>query len=269
VSAVLLVTGCTTESSSQQTTTSGGRVSSEAATTGPEVTVTSSLEGQTVLPRLIPWSVSTSLPAGQVREVRFLVDDKLRWVDREPPYTYAGDGGYLVAPSLVRYATRGDSHSFTAQVVALDGSESSATVDAGVPVVHSGRLPHGMFGRLTAEAMTKPFPERLGLHSAEIYLTGDSELWLGQIQNAYRFAVEGGRRTIRILAPIRALPPGESYTISGWRFGSDLCGQPSPSASYAVSDAEIDESDALRLTARRDPCARRRALLEGLWERLD
>jgi hypothetical protein len=61
-----------------------GTVSSEGTPT-----IKSSLEGFPQLPTRIRWSVTTSLPSAQVREVRFRVGTNRWWVDRNPPYTMA------------------------------------------------------------------------------------------------------------------------------------------------------------------------------------
>ena len=259
-----------TEAASGPETSSEPQASSQVTppppTTEPEISVTSSLEGREELPRRLRWDVTTSLPAGQVQEVRFLIDDRLRWIDRQPPYRYAGDNGYLVTSWLVS----SEPVHFTAEVVGIDGSTGSATVAAGVPDRGLEQLPYGIWGRLGPDALSKPLAERWGEWTAEMHVAAYGEVWIGRsFKEAYMFDASGTDRTLRILAPIRKVPRGESFSEYGWRFAGDLCGERSPFASYALTEVEIDGNNAFRLTATRDPCEARRKLMEGVWERID
>jgi len=76
-----------------------GKKESEAST-GPwasttEVDIHSSLEGMAELPRHLRWTTTISLPAEQIKDVRFLVDRQTLWIDAEPPYSYGEEGAYL------------------------------------------------------------------------------------------------------------------------------------------------------------------------------
>ena len=82
----------------------------------PAFKVSSTLDGKSVLPHRIHWVARTSLAQGRVSDVAFLIDGKVRWVERDAPYTYSEDGAYLVTSWL----TPGR-HRFTVRVTSTDG----------------------------------------------------------------------------------------------------------------------------------------------------
>src|SRR5215216_3919183 len=88
--------------------------------------VTSTLDGKTVLPLRIPW---VAHPTAAVKEVRFLIDGKVRWIERHSPYTYAEDDGYLVTTWLAP-----GPHRFTVRATTIAGRTASRTVIARVRV---------------------------------------------------------------------------------------------------------------------------------------
>lgn len=100
------------------------RLRAAASNIGPSFKVASTLDGKTVLPHRIHWLVFPG-PRTQVREVAFLVDGKLRWVEHGAPYSYSDDGGYLVtswlSPGL---------HRFTVRVLTTTGRTGTDTVIA-------------------------------------------------------------------------------------------------------------------------------------------
>src|SRR5207253_1526364 len=60
---------------------------------------TSSLDGNTVLPQRTRWLVHPGVPNSAVREVDYIIDGKLRWVEHSPPYYFGGNAanpGYLI-----------------------------------------------------------------------------------------------------------------------------------------------------------------------------
>ena len=233
--------------------------------------ITSSLEGRDVLPRHLRWAVSTALPADQVWRVRFLVDGKLRWIDFEEPYSYGGDGGYLVTP-WISSGNPLERHEFTAEVVTAGGSTWSATVSARVPDPVPAHVPYGIWGRVPASLLDRPFSDRFGHFSAEMYVSGSGELWIGRTyQRAYAYEVRGSTKTLRILAPIQRAPPGIAFSQQGWRLWGDLCTPAGPFATYTITEVDLGDpySDGFSLSARKDPCPERRALLEGIWQRID
>jgi hypothetical protein len=89
--------------------------------------VRSSLDGMSTLPSRIHWVGPPRIPASRIEEVAFLIDGKVRWIERRAPYTYSDDGGYLVTTWL-----RPGTHRFTVRVRATDGRTATDTVVARV-----------------------------------------------------------------------------------------------------------------------------------------
>ena len=57
----------------------------------PAFTVTSSIDGTTVLPHRLRWIARPKLPAARVDRVDFLIDGTVAWIEHEPPYTFSDD----------------------------------------------------------------------------------------------------------------------------------------------------------------------------------
>ncbi|MBA3364740.1 MAG: hypothetical protein H0U03_02990 [Actinobacteria bacterium] len=75
--------------------------------------VTSTLDGKKVLPHRIRWRAYPKLPSAQIARVVFLIDGKVRWIERSPaPYTYGFDSNWLVTTWLSP-----GSHRFTVRAV--------------------------------------------------------------------------------------------------------------------------------------------------------
>jgi hypothetical protein len=106
-------------------------VSSAAARSGGDATqpftVRSTLEGKQVLPHRIRWLGHSNLPAGKVAKVEFLIDSKLSWSERNPPYTYGDDSNWLVTSWL-----SAGRHRFTVRAKSLDGRTAQRTTIARV-----------------------------------------------------------------------------------------------------------------------------------------
>lgn len=94
---------------------------------GPAFKVTSTLDGKSVLPHRIHWIARTTLAQSNVGEVAFLIDGKVRWIEREAPYTYGDDGAHLVTSFLSP-----GRHRFTVRVKSADGRTGTSTVTARV-----------------------------------------------------------------------------------------------------------------------------------------
>jgi hypothetical protein len=254
-------------------TSSGERTS----TTGSKLAIESSLQGVAVLPNHIRWVATSSLPTAQIREVRFLVDGELSWVDRDPPYMYGGDGSYLVTTTLW---TSGRAHRFTTGVVAKDGSRANLTVRARV------RKPRNWWGGIVVRRITPADREKSGLPAGKRYWTlvfYPGELlvaWPDTETNelrahAYEYSVVG--RTLHIYAPIHRTPEGVYFTAVGYTIGGYHCRPGGPFASYRWSGFRAranlfgrpQREYFVRLMAKHEPCAARRAVLEGAWVAVD
>jgi hypothetical protein len=110
-----------------------------AAAPGKPFKVTSTLDGKTVLPQRIHWLGFPKLPSTRVREVAFLVDGKVRWIEHGAPYSYSDDGGYLVTSWL-----KPGLHSFTVRATSTSGKKAVDTVTA--RVVSPPTLPSTLAG---------------------------------------------------------------------------------------------------------------------------
>jgi hypothetical protein len=82
--------------------------------------VTSTLDGKRVLPHRIRWVAHARIPRTRIAKVEFLIDGKLRWVERKSPYVFGDDSDWLVTSWL----TPGR-HRFMVRVVAKDGRRST------------------------------------------------------------------------------------------------------------------------------------------------
>jgi hypothetical protein len=88
--------------------------------------VRSSLDGKSALPYRIAWNAYPSAPSSRIKQVDFLVDGKVRWIEHHPPYSYA-DGDALVTTWLSP-----GSHRFTVRAIETGGARASDTVIARV-----------------------------------------------------------------------------------------------------------------------------------------
>ena len=182
--------------------TGAGAIDARAET---QFVVTSTLEGKTVLPHRIRWVAHPKLATGNVKEVDFLIDGKLRWIEHVPSYTYSGlDGdGYLVTSWL----TPGR-HRFTVRVTARDGRKGSETVVARVlPAPEPAAQLNGTWER-TVDPTGAPKPGTPGNPGNDPPLAG-----------TYKLTFE--RRWIQDRFPGRLILPQSNDTGEGIVFESD------------------------------------------------
>jgi hypothetical protein len=108
-------------------TTSAVALPALAAADSKPLKIRTTLKGKKVLPHRIHWVARTSLAEAAVSAVTFLIDGKVRWIERRAPYTYGDDGNWLVTSWL----TPG-THRFTARLAATDGRRTVETTRARV-----------------------------------------------------------------------------------------------------------------------------------------
>jgi hypothetical protein len=106
-------------------TASSTTTSTAVSQPGATQKVTTSLDGLTRIPHRIMWQGMTTLPAGDVLAVNFLIDGKKLWVEHDVPYFYAGNDNYLVTSFLPA-----GEHRFTVQVQTVAGLNLTDTVVA-------------------------------------------------------------------------------------------------------------------------------------------
>jgi len=102
-----------------------GSASPAAGAKPKRFTITSSLDDKTLLPHHIRWFAYPHLARGTVREVAFLIDGTVRWIENNPPYSYSDDGGYLVTSWLAP-----GPHRFTVRATSTSGKTATRTVVA-------------------------------------------------------------------------------------------------------------------------------------------
>jgi hypothetical protein len=89
--------------------------------------VKTTLGGKKVLPHRIRWTARPSAAASGVTAVTFLIDGKVRWIEENPPYTYGGEGNWLVTSWLSPGV-----HRFSVRVAATGGRKRTVTTAARV-----------------------------------------------------------------------------------------------------------------------------------------
>jgi hypothetical protein len=101
--------------------------SPSASASGSEFSIVSTLHGLTKLPHRMHWEATPSGSVNEVKEVDFLIDDQLAWVEHNAPYFYADDGNWLVTSFLEPGA-----HTFVTKAITPDGRTAVETVTATV-----------------------------------------------------------------------------------------------------------------------------------------
>lgn len=124
-----VVAACSGSSATSGTTSAAKSPAAlPSSTTEPvqALTVTSTLDGKTLLPHRIVWTARPSEP-GQVVKIDFLIDGRVAWSEHKAPYTYS-DGGYLVTTWL-----KPGRHRFDVRATASNGKVATDSVIAQVP----------------------------------------------------------------------------------------------------------------------------------------
>jgi hypothetical protein len=266
--------------------------SSHQAATGSETSIVtttpqiqSSLDGLgPVLPRHVRWTVTTSVPADEIKDVAFLIDRRRIWIDTEAPYNFGEEGAYLVTPGYYwpKLDKRGVGHRFVVRVDEVDGGHVRKSVLARVPEpppVPKGAPAYGMvWGRLTRAELEHPRPvgtlERK--HNAVMLLTAN-ELLVSPRFGPHGFLYSSSflpHGRLRVDVPIFSGSQEEGGTISGWRYKGSQCRTDDPPAMYRWSFSKPFQVGRYRqryfvLRALHEPCNERQRILAGSWEGLD
>jgi len=236
--------------------------------------VTSTLDGQKVLPLRTHWIVRPQIGAANVQEVDYLIDGKVRWIEHSPPYNYGGDDHGRNLGFLVTTWLSSGRHRFTAQVKTMDSTRASDTVVARVlpapppPVALAGTWTRTMtpedqkksdpkFGRdnVPPAGVWRLVFDQVGAWELDPFKTG--------LVTQYDVAAD----IIHAYAPISIAPCGNvSCGVSRFghhHIGGVDCTEAGPFGSYrwSVSGSE------LTLTAVKESCGQRRAVWEGTWTR--
>lgn len=214
----------------------------------PRFTVKSTLSGRTVLPLRIHWVARPSLPSSQIREVDFLIDGRLAFVEHIAPYTYGRDHNFLVTSFLTPGL-----HTFTTRAITHTNRKATDTIKARV---------------LPAPA---PPAELAGTWTREI-TTGDAGTWRITINNiGWLFDdPNGGGQNQDVSYPepgkvlIRAAI--EEPPLGAYKRGGAFCNEePDPSVLYSYTISSDGKTMTLAPIGSPGDC--RRSLLAGTWMR--
>jgi DNA-binding SARP family transcriptional activator len=242
---------------------------------------TSSLDGETVLPQRMRWVVHPDVTNSAVREVDYIIDGKLRWVEHNAPYYYGGDDnganpGYL----FTSWLTPGE-HVFTAHVVssANDKQPTDIVTARVLPALQPPAALAGMWTRtVTKHDQAKSSPE-FGANGAGnvppagVWHLVFDRIGVWELDPVHTGLVTGYKVVADVLfayAPVSMAPGNCSDGPCGvTRFGHHHiggrdCNFAGPFGTYhwSVSGAK------LTLTAIQEPCGQRRAVWEGTWTRV-
>ena len=220
------------------------------------LTVTSTLDGHTVLPHRIHWQAFSTAAAAHISKVDYLIDGRLSWVETRTPYFYGRDGNWLVTSFL----TPGE-HTFTVRVITTGGRTATKTVRASVtvPAAPPAALA-GTWTRVVTSAdvnrATSSQPPPSGHWRLQISPRG----WQlhdpkggGQLFDVgYQ---PGGDMQMR---PTIEYPPYPNSNSGGF------CADTDPLWTWTYSAAGHGKTLTLR-PAGHDPCGDRTAILAGTW----
>jgi hypothetical protein len=246
---------------------------------GPNaVEVNSSLAGVSVLPGRLHWSVTTSLPADEVREVRFTIDGRRYWTDYEPPFSYGEEGGYFVTTWLSP-----GRHRFSANVFDVRGDKWSDIAFANVSEAHVPTSLLSVWWRLSDGELETPTPPGNPPEANGWLWFNNGSLWLHaghatdfSSEPGFAYGLSADRPTLRVSTPIFIGSERFAGAVGGWSVLGYQCAPDGPPATYVWSwkkgrmtgrfDGEPVYTTYLVLRARAEPCEQRRRLIEGTWE---
>jgi hypothetical protein len=226
--------------------------------------VRTSLDGKTVLPHRIHWLGFPSLSRAKVREVAFLIDGKVRWIEHGAPYSYSDDGGYLVTSWLSP-----GRHRFTVRVRSTDGRTGTRTVVARV-------LPAPVPPAALAGAWQRNVPEAVGNSPAGTYTFIFERRWIQERapgkwdprtsgDTGFGSVIDSdwvpGPKTFEIAGGVTFRPLKDEDAEGGW-----WCEPWGPKATYSWSVS--GETLTLAPVPRADPCSQRGAIYTGEWTRV-
>ena len=236
---------------------SSGRAATVSSGKSPaRTTVTSTLDGRSVLPPRIHWQAFSSAPAAHISKVEFLIDGKLGWEETNSPYFYGRDGNWLVTSFL-----RPGEHTFTVRVITTGGHMASKTVKASVtaPAAPPAALA-GTWARVVTPADVNKST------TSERPPSGHWRLQIGR--TGWRlYDPDGGGQLFDVglepggsmqMRPTIEYPPYPNGNMGGFCMDTD------PLWTWTYSVAGHGKTLTL-LPVGHDPCGDRVAILAGTW----
>jgi hypothetical protein len=233
--------------------------------------VTSTLDGKSVLPLRLRWLAYPKLPLSRVSRVEFLIDGKVRWIERRSPYVYGSDDDGRDRGFLVTTWLRPGPHRFGVRLIDTRGRRVTHTTTARVrPAPEPPVRLKGMWTRVVTERDLKKSDPRFGDGPPP---AGRWKLVFDRV-GAWHLDPRGSgvvnqyaaqREVLHVYAPIAMAPDGVGVSRFGHRnLGPLDCNHAGPFGTYRWSVS----GRKLTLTARREPCGQRRAIWEGVWTRV-
>ena len=233
--------------------------SANRAASAPLFAVRSTLDGKAVLPQRIHWIAKPEHAPSKIKEVDFLIDGRLGWIEHTAPYVYANDGNWLVTSFLAP-----GKHRFTTRVIAAVGGKAVETVTARVlartapPVELAGRWQRTMTAA-DAQKATSSQPPPPGLWKIRISAKGwamtDPQGGGGLFDVAYL-----GPRTLQ-MRPTIEVPPFPNPANGGF------CDSTDPLSRWKFTVA-ADRKSVVLDPIGHDPCGDRTAILQGTWTKI-
>ena len=228
--------------------------------------VTSTLDGMTTLPSRIHWVATPS--SAIVKEVDFLIDGKVTWIEHNPPYVFGGDDngtnlGYLVTTWLSPGA-----HRFTVRATAIGGTSVTETVTAKVgaapppPAALQGTWTRTVTPADLTHAGATDMPPPTGQWELVFDQVGAWHLDPLGSGLGNQYDVQGD--TINVYVPIQEAPEPPTGGISRYghtHIGGVDCNASGPFGSYRWSVS----ANTLTLTPIQDGCPNREAVWAGQW----
>jgi hypothetical protein len=247
-------------------------VSSAGATGGgTPIRVSSSLDAKKVLPLRTRWLAHANVSPGKIKEVDFLIDGKLRWVEHYSPYNYGSDDRHGHLGFLITTWLTPGMHRFTARVVPNAGRPASHTVATRVlPAPTPPAELAGTWTRTVTAEEVKKATSREGPPAGAWKLVFDRVgAWvLDPLGSGVVEEYEATPATIRAYAPIQMAPFGDGQggvaRFGHHEIGGTVCNYDGPFGSWTWSVS----GDQLTLKAVKEPCGDRRAIWEGTWTRV-
>ena len=236
----------------------------------------SSLDGHTVLPHRIHWLAYPKVPPTTRVKVEFVIDGgKVLWAERDVPYSYADDDGYLVTswlkPGKHRFTVRATIVRQGATIV-KNGPVVEHTVHARVlPAANPPAMLSGMWQR-TPDVTGTTLPA--GTYKLVFERRWIQDRFPGKFDPATSHA--NGPGTGKGLIQDNDWEPGaETFHVQGavvWKRyrvtdpeGGSWCNYGGPGADYSWSVTE--KTLTLAPVGGKDPCAARGRLWSGQWTR--
>jgi hypothetical protein len=217
-------------------------------------TVSSTLDGKTVLPLRIAWIAKPQIALKQVARVEYLIDGHLAWIEHSPPYYYGGNHGRN-SNWLVTSFLKPGLHTFTVEALTTSGQSASDTIKA--RVIAAPPPPAKLAGAwtriVTADDLKKgPKGPPAGRWTITISTVG----WA---------TGPGDNFDVRYLANGDVVIGPEVDTLT--RHSGAFCGV-DPLHTWTVALSADDKSMQLNPVGT-DSCGDRLAILQGTWTRVD